>query len=133
MATWNPYATVLMESDFTIAPEFFTGEVSLGSGVYYLQFPNGNLFGYYNLANFPIFYHYDMGFEAFVDGGNGAAYLYDFTSGHWWYTSSSLFPNLYDFTLGNWLFYLPASGNPGHYTTDPRFFSDLTTGIIIKM
>jgi uncharacterized repeat protein (TIGR01451 family) len=57
----------------TAPATFFTGEVSLGSGVYYLQFPNGNLFGYYNLANFPIFYHYDMGFEAFVDGGNGAA------------------------------------------------------------
>jgi hypothetical protein len=87
-----------------------------------------------NYTYFPtVFYHYDLGFEAFVDGGNGAAYLYDFISGHWWYTSSSLFPKLYDFTLGNWLFYLPASGNPGHYTTDPRFFSDLTTGIIIKM
>jgi hypothetical protein len=53
----------------TALPAFFNGEISLGSGVYYLQFPNGNLFGDYNLANFPIFYHYDMGFEAFIDGG----------------------------------------------------------------
>ncbi len=114
-------------------PAFFNGQVSLGSGVYYLQFPNGDLFGYYNLTNFPIFYHYDMGFEAFIDGGNGAAYMYDFTSGHWWYTSSSLFPYLYDFTLNNWLYYFPATNNPGHYTTSPRSFSDLTTGKIITM
>ncbi len=114
-------------------PAFFNGEASLGSSVYYLQFPDGNLFGYYNLQSFPIFYHYDMGFEAFVDGGNGAAYLYDFSSGHWFYTSSSLFPYLYDFTLNNWLYYFPASNNPGHYSSNPRYFSNLTTGKIITM
>ncbi len=112
---------------------FFTGETSLGSGVYYLQFPDGNVFGYYNLTNLPIFYHYDMGFEAFVDGGNGAAYLYDFTSSHWFYTSSSLFPYLYDFTLNNWLYYIPANNSPGHYSSSPRYFSNLTTGKIITM
>jgi hypothetical protein len=117
----------------TPLPAFFAGQVFLGSSVYYLQFPNGNLFGYYNLTNFPIFYHYDMGFEAFIDGGSGAAYMYDFSSGHWWYTSSSLFPYLYDFTLNNWLYYFPATNNPGHYTTNPRSFSDLTTGKIIFM
>ncbi len=114
-------------------PAFFNGEASLGSGVYYLKFPDSNLFGYYNLQSFPIFYHYDMGFEAFVDGGNGAAYLYDFTSGHWFYTSSSLFPYLYDFTLNNWLYYFPATNNPGHYTSNPRYFSDITTGKVITM
>jgi hypothetical protein len=112
---------------------FFTGEVSLGSGVYYLRFPNGNLFGYYNLQSFPIFYHYDLGFEAFVDGGNGAAYLYDFSSRHWFYTSPGLFPYLYDFTLNNWLYYFSDSNNPGHYTTNPRVFSNLTTGKIVTM
>jgi alpha-tubulin suppressor-like RCC1 family protein len=110
---------------------FFTGEVSLGSGVYYLQFPNGNVFGYYNYPSFPIVYHYDLGFEAFVDGGNGAAYLYDFASSHWFYTSTTLFPYLYDFTLSNWLYYFPAPNNPGHYSSNPRYFSDLTTGKII--
>jgi hypothetical protein len=115
------------------ASAFFNGQASLGSGVYYLKFPNGNLFGYYNYQVFPILYHYDMGFEVFVDGGNGAAYFYDFTSGHWWYTSPSLFPFLYDFTLNNWLYYFPATNNPGHYTSKPRYFSDLTTGKIVTM
>jgi hypothetical protein len=109
------------------------GEVSLSSGVYYLQFPNTNLFGYYNFQSYTILYHYDLGFEAFVDGGNGAAYLYDFSSGHWFYTSSSLFPYLYDFTLKNWLYYFPANNNPGHYSSNPRVFSDFTTGKITTM
>jgi hypothetical protein len=101
--------------------------------VYYLQFPNGNLFGYYNYQFFPILYHYDMGFEAFIDGGNGTAYLYDFTSGHWWYTSPGLFPYLYDFTLNSWIFYFPDTKNPGHYSTNPRYFSNLATGTIFTM
>jgi hypothetical protein len=116
-------------------PEFFIGEVSLGSGVYYLQFPNGNLFGYYNFPSFPVVYHYDLGFESFVDAldGNAGAYLYDFASGHWFYTSPSLFPYLYDFTLNAWLYYFPNTKSPGHYTTNPRYFSNLTTGKIITM
>jgi hypothetical protein len=116
-------------------PEFFTGEVLLGSGVYYLQFPDGNVFGYYNFPSFPILYHYDLGFESFIDAldGNAGAYLYDFASGHWWYTSPSLFPYLYDFSLNAWLYYFPDTKRPGHYTTNPRYFSNLTTGKIITM
>jgi hypothetical protein len=116
-------------------PEFFTGEVSLSGGVYYLQFPNGTVFGYFNFPAFPILYHYDLGFEAFIDAmdGNAGAYLYDFASGHWWYTSPSLFPYLYDFTLNAWLYYFPNTKSPGHYTSNPRYFSNLTTGKIITM
>jgi hypothetical protein len=112
---------------------FFNGQASLGGNVFYLQFPDGNLFGYYNLQSFPILYHYDMGFEAFVDGGSGGAFLFDFASAHWWYTSSALFPYLYDFTLNHWLYYFPATNNPGHYSSNPRTFSDLTAGKIITM
>jgi hypothetical protein len=109
-------------------PEFFIGEVSLGSGVYYLQFPNGTGFGYYNFPAFPILYHYDLGFESFVDAldGKAGAYLYDFASGHWWYTSPSLFPYLYDFTLNAWLYYF-------QNTKGPRYFGNLNTGKIIMM
>jgi hypothetical protein len=112
---------------------FFNGQASLGSNVYYLEFPNGNLFGYYSLQYFPIVYHYELGFEAFVDGGNGSAYLYDFTSGHWFFTSPTLFPFLYDFTLNSWLYYFPDPANPGHYTESPRSFSNLTTGKVFTM
>jgi hypothetical protein len=116
-------------------PEFFLGEVSLTGGVYYLQFPNGTLFGYYSFPSFPILYHFDMGFEAFIDAldGNAGAYFYDFASTHWFYTSPSLFPYLYDFTLSAWLYYFPNTKEPGHYTTNPRYFSNLTTGKIISM
>jgi hypothetical protein len=118
----------------TAQPAFFTGEVSLGSGVYYLQFPDSNPFGYYNFPSGSILYHYDLGFEAFVAGtGTADIYLYDFTSHDWWYTSASLFPYLYDFTLNSWLYYLPNTANPGHYTANPRYFSNLTTGKIFTM
>lgn len=116
-------------------PLFFTGAVSLGSGVYYLQFPGANFFGYYNLEFFPWLYHYDMGFEYFVDAadGKGGAYLYDATSGHWFFTGSSLFPYLYDFTLTAWIYYIPDPLNPGHYTTNPRQFAYTSTHQIFTM
>jgi hypothetical protein len=103
--------------------------------VNYLQFPDGSLFGYYNLLSFPILYHYDLGFEAFIDAhdANAGGYLYDFASQHWFYTSPGLFPYLYDFTLDNWLYYFPDTKNPGHYTTNPRYFSNLGAGTIITM
>jgi uncharacterized repeat protein (TIGR02543 family) len=114
-------------------PAFFSGEVSLGGGVYYLQFPDNNLFGYYNYASSSIIYHYDMGFEAFIPGASADVYLYDFTSSHWLYTSSTLFPYLYDFTLGTWIYYFPNTTDPGHYTANPRYFSNLATGKIFTM
>jgi hypothetical protein len=117
-------------------PAFFTGETALTGGVYYLQFPgNGNLFGYYNYQGFPWLYHYDLGFEYFIDAndGKGSAYFYDLASQHWFYTSPSLFPQLYDFTLNTWIYYFPSTTNPGHYTTNPRYFSNLATGTIFTM
>ena len=119
---------------FFVAPlPFFQYEVSLGSGVYYQQFPDNALFGYYNYASNVILYHYDMGFEAFIPGTAADIYLYDFAAGHWFYTSATLFPDLYDFTLGAWIYYFQDTKNAGHYTTNPRYFSNLTTGMIFTM
>jgi len=112
---------------------FFAGEVSLGSNVEYLQFANSTVFGYYSFVASSIFYHYDMGFEAFIAGSASDVYLYDFTTGHWWYTSNTLFPYLYDFSLKTWIYYFPNTNSPGHYTTNPRYFSNLTTGQIFTM
>ncbi len=116
-------------------PAFFNGEVWLGSGVYYLQFPNGNLFGYYNRQSLPILYHFDLGFESFIDAqdGSAGAFLYDFASAHWFYTSPSLFPYLFDFTLNAWLYYFPNTQSSGHYTTNPRYFSNLATSKVFTM
>jgi uncharacterized repeat protein (TIGR01451 family) len=117
-------------------PPFFSGEVSLGSGVYYLQFPNSNIFGYYNYQYFPVFYHYDLGFEYFLDAkdGKSGAYFYDFASGHWFYTGPSYpFPYLYDFTLQTILYYYPDLKNPGHYSTSPRAFYNFASGKVITI
>ncbi len=101
--------------------------------MYYLQFPDSNLFGYYNYPSSSILYHYDLGFEAFMPSTAGQIYFYDFASGHWWYTSSSLFPYLYDFSLNTFIYYFPDPKNAGHYATSPRYFSNLTTGKIFTM
>ncbi len=104
--------------------------------MYYLQFPEtNNLFGYYNYQFFPIFYHYDMGFEYFLDAndGKGSAYFYDFSSGHWFFTGPTYpFPYLYDFTLNSILYYYPANNNPGHYSSNPRYFYNFATGKVIS-
>jgi uncharacterized repeat protein (TIGR01451 family) len=113
---------------------FFSGQVSLSNGVYFLQFSNGKAFGYYTYLTSSIIYHYDMGYEAFVPAASGSdAYLYDFATGHWFYTSQAFFPYLYDFTLKTWIYYFPNTTSPGYYTTGPRYFSNLTTGQIFTM
>jgi hypothetical protein len=118
-------------------PAFFTGEVSLGNGVYYLQFPNGNVFGYYSYLTDPHWiYHFDMGFEYWFDANDGHSgiFFYDFASNHFFYTSPSFpFPYLYDFSLNTVLYYFPDPNRPGHYTTNPRYFYNFATGQIITM
>ncbi len=101
--------------------------------MYYLQFPDNNLFGYYNYVSSSIFYHYDLGYEAFIPGSASDIYLYDFKSSQWWYTSSTLFPYLYDFSLNAWIYYFQDTKNPGHYTTNPRYFVNLATQAIFTM
>jgi hypothetical protein len=91
------------------------------------------MFGYYNYVANSILYHYDMGFEAFITGPAADIYLYDFSSSHWLYISNALFPDLYDFTLNAWLYYFADTKNAGHYTTNPRYFSNLSTGKIFSM
>jgi len=121
----------------SIHPAFFSGEVSLGNGVYYLQFPNGTPFGYYAyLTDQNFIYHFDMGFEYLFDANdaNHGIFFYDFMSNHFFYTSPSFpFPYLYDFSLNSVLYYYPDPNNPGHYTTNPRYFYNFATGQIITM
>ena len=116
-------------------PAFFSGEVSLSVGVDYLELPNGNPFGYYSyLSDEDYLFHFDLGYEYVFDAGdeNNGVYLYDFASSTFFYTSPVFpFPYLYDFTLGTVLYYYADTANPGHYTTNPRYFYDFATGGII--
>jgi hypothetical protein len=112
-----------------VMPAFFNGSSNVTREISFLQFSNGTPFGYYNTADFtfPLFYHYDMGFEWFFDANNDThgAYLYDYSSSTFFYTDPTLFPYLYDFTLNSWLYYFPDANNPGHYTSNPRWFYEL--------
>ncbi len=118
-------------------PAFFAGEIYVG-GAYYLKFPdNGNRYSAITIiSSFPILYHYDLGFEYFVDANDGqaGAYFYDFTSGNWFYSNPCLFPYLLRLHIPNtWLFYFTDPKNPGHYTANPRYFANLGTGLIFTM
>ena len=134
-STSDPYGETpvgLMLISTQTAP-FFNGAAALSDGFFYLQFPDGNLFGYYNFNFTPYLYHSDLGFEYPLDAadGSGGIYLYDFKSDTFFYTSSSLFPYLYDFTLNSFLYYYPDTKNAGHYTTNPRYFYNFAAKKII--
>ena len=110
-------------------PAFFDGEISLGNGVYYLSFYNGNSFGEYSyLTNSSYIYSYGLfSYEYLIDANDGAdgIYLYDFTSDTFFYTSPYFpYPYLYDFSLNSVVYYL----NNG---TTPRYFYDYATSQFI--
>ena len=107
----------------------------MDNGVYYLSLAGGNYFGYYSYLSDPRYiYHFDLGYEYCFDAGDGkgGAYFYDFTSGHFFYSSPVFpFPYLYDFSLNSVLYYFPNTNATGHYTTNPRYFYNYATGKII--
>ena len=104
------------------APSFFDGSVAVpGSQYEYLAFANGTVFGYYYMPDSSEFYHVGLGYEYVYDDGqnDGAIYLYDYTSTHFWYTSPSLYPYIYDYSLNSFLYYFAGS--------NPREFYDFAT------
>ena len=112
---------------------FFAGASSLGNGVYYLGFSNGNYFGYYSYLSDPNYiYHFDMGFEYVFNAYDGMSgvYLYDFKSGTYFYTSPTFpFPYMYDFSRQSVVYYYPSTSNAGHYNDNGvRYFYDTKTG-----
>lgn len=129
-----------------IHPSFFNGEISLNNGVYYLAFVNSttnnstnvvtttNTFGYYSYVSFPLFFHFDLGYEYFFDAndGHGDAYFYDFASQHFFYTGPKLWPYIYDFTLNDWLYYFEDPNIEGRYQNNSRPFYNFGTGQFIS-
>jgi uncharacterized repeat protein (TIGR01451 family) len=120
-------------SPATTHPAFFTGEVALANSVYSLQLSDGNPFGYYGYLSSGWIYHFDLGYEYVAPGNGPEVYLWDMSSAHWWYTNTNQFPYLYDFTLNSWIYYFPDTHNAGHYTTNPRYFANMSTNQIFTM
>ena len=112
---------------------FFAGSVNGGGGTLYLQFPNGNIFGYYAFLSSNWMFHVDLGYVYVIPGNGPEVYLWDLSSGEWWYTNAGSFPYLYDFTRNAWIYYFPDTNKTGHYTTNPRWFVNMTTGVIFTM
>jgi len=126
-ATATPTATPTPTPGATPHPAFFAGENSVGGGLYFLTFRDQVPFGYYTYAFFPFLYHFDLGWEFFIDAQNSrnGAYFYDIQLNSWLYTDPELFPFLYEFSEGAWYYYFYASN--GHYTSNPRWFFDFKT------
>jgi virginiamycin B lyase len=139
-ALWFAAGDAIGRAVIVEANAFFNGEQTVNPVLSYLQFQNGNPFGYHAfLQGSPstmnaYVYHTDLGLE-YVQAGStpGSLYLYDVASGHWWFSSSSLFPYLYDFTLNSWIYYFPNQQTPGHYTANPRSFANLSTTQIFTL
>ena len=131
----NGAGTVFKLSVTAASSTFFAGEVPVGGGVYFLDLPTGNPFGYYSYLSDPRYlYHFDFGWEYVFDANDGKSgvYLYDFASDDFFYTSPTFpFPYLYDFGLNSTVYYYPDTTNAGHYTTNPRYFYDFAGGKII--
>ena len=132
-------AGIMTDLGYTLAAShasFFAGETALQNGVYYLTFANnGNIFGYYSYLSDPRYvYHFDLGYEYWFEANDGKAgvYLYDFKSGHFFYTSPVFpFPYLYDFSLNAVLYYYPDPTNPQRYNTGgTRYFYNFNNGAI---
>ena len=120
-----------------VAPmAFFSTAVSGGGGVLFENLPgSNNLFGYFfYLGSNNVIYHSDLGYESIkaANDGSDGIYMYDFKSGHWWYTNPGSFPFMNDDTLKTWIYYLPAA-DPGHYSTNPRNFKNMKTGKTFTM
>jgi hypothetical protein len=123
---------------------FFAGAVNEGGTTMFLNpAAPGMLFGYFGYLNGNWIFHLDMGYEFilqanqfFADPANGIL-MYDYASGHAWYTSRTApFPYIYDYNLGAVLYYepLPQSGSTlGRYTNSPRSFYNFKTGLWLNM
>ena len=113
---------------------FFTGQEPRNSGLF-LEFPNGIAFGYFSYLSGNWILHSDLGYELVIpaDDKGTSIYLWDLKAGHLFFTNRSMFPLLFDTTLNAWLYYNVDPANPGHYTTNPRIFTNLLTGQIIPM
>jgi hypothetical protein len=112
---------------------FLASAVTVGS-MRYLEFESHTPFGYFGYLSNTIIYHNDLGYLSLIDANDGGGiYLYDFRTAHWWYSSRSAFPYLYDFTLNLWIYYFPVAGQQGKYTSNPRYFANMSTSQIFTM
>jgi len=118
--TWTDSAGDTYPAINVSISDLFGGTVS-GAGV-----KRSPWFGHYLYGSYPLVYQYNLGYEYAYAGPNGGVYLYDYTSGHFWYTQSGYFPFVYDFTLNCYLYYYAGNGSPRYFYK----FSAINPGVI---
>jgi len=113
-----------LDSSGDTYPAMVAGSDAFGGTVTANNLKYSSWFGYYLYGSYPLVYEYNLGYEDVFPSGGGV-YLYDYTSGHFWYTQSSYFPFVYDFTLNAFLYYYQAN-------TPKRHFYDFGTNQVIS-
>jgi len=80
--------------------------------------------GYYSYTSYPLVYSYHLGYEYAFPSSSGV-YLYDYKSGHFFYTQGNYYPFVYDFTRTTYLYFY--QGDP-----DSRYFYDYADDDVIE-
>lgn len=109
--TWDGYSAI----DLGDPSDAFGGVVA-GTNLKYSSW-----FGYYSNGAYPLVYQYNLGYEYVFPDAGGGVYLFDYKSGHFFYTQGSYYPFVYDFTLNAWLYYYQGNASPRYfynYSTD---------------
>ena len=97
--------------------DIFSGGPDLGGGWH-----ESAWFGFYNVNFAPWFFHVEHAWT-FVETSSTAdsMFLFDLSSGAWFFTGRVLYPNLFSFGRNAWVFYFEG-------TSAPRQFVDLGSG-----
>ncbi len=103
-------------------PAPFEDSVDLGGG-----WIRSDWLGDVNIAFFPWVFHARHSWIFVYDGSTAdSAYLFDLSSGWWFWTNASTYPSLFSFDRGSWIFYIDE-------TSAPRRFVDLESGELFSL
>ena len=91
--------------------DIFSGGPDLGGGWH-----ESAWFGFYNTEFDPWIFHAEHGWT-FVDASSTpeGMFLFDLSSGGWFFSGEALYPNLFSFGRNSWVFYFAGTSNPRNY------------------
>lgn len=91
--------------------DIFSGGADAGGGWH-----ESSWFGFYNVNFDPWIFHLEHGWT-FVEASStpDSMFLFDLSSGAWYFTGQALYPNLFSFGRNAWVFYFAGTSNPRNY------------------
>ena len=91
--------------------DIFGGDPDQGEGWH-----ESTWFGFYNVNFDPWIFHLQHGWT-FLEASStpDSMFLFDLTTGGWYFTGQRLYPNLFSFGRNAWVFYVVQTSNPRQY------------------